>query len=65
MAIKNIERVYREKRDTDLVMEKDSIVVYEEWRSNPDGLTWQTSEILNAIRDYNIDDCYSTQELVE
>ena len=64
-SIKNIERVYREKRDTEVESGEDPIVVYEEWRSNPDGLTWQTSEILNAIRDYNIDDCYSTQELVE
>ncbi|MFK7889504.1 MAG: AAA domain-containing protein, partial [Granulosicoccus sp.] len=29
------------------------------------GDTWQTSSILNGIRDYNIDDCDSTQELVE
>ena len=28
-------------------------------------MTWQTSEVLNAIREYNIDDCNSTQELAE
>ena len=64
-SIKNIERIYREKRDTEVASGGDSIVVYEEWRSNPDGLTWQTSVVLNAIRDYNIDDCHSTQELTE
>ncbi len=64
-SIKNVERIYRNKRDTEVVSGGDSIVVYEEWRSHPDGLTWQTSEILNAIRNYNIDDCNSTQELTE
>ena len=46
----------------------DSVVVYEEWRENSrnglDGDTWQTSKVLKDIRDYNIDDCNSTQELV-
>ena len=64
-SIKNVEHIYRKKRDTEVASGGDSIVVYEEWRSNPDGLTWQTSEVLNAIRDYNIDDCDSTQELAE
>ena len=40
-------------------------MLYEEWRSNPDGKTWQTSPMLKAIRDYNIDDCNSTQQLTE
>ena len=64
-SIKNVERIYREKRETEVASGGDSIVVYEEWRSSPDGLTWQTSEVLNAIREYNIDDCNSTQELAE
>ena len=62
-SIKNVEHIYREKRDTEVASGGESIVVYEEWRANPDGLTWQTSQVLNAIRDYNIDDCNSTQEL--
>ncbi|MAW34393.1 MAG: helicase, partial [Proteobacteria bacterium] len=64
-SIKNVERIYRKKRDKEVVSGGDSIVVYEEWRSHADGLTWETSEILKAIRDYNIDDCNSTQELAE
>ena len=64
-SIKNVERIYREKRETEVASGGESIVVYEEWRSSPDGLTWQTSEVLNAIREYNIDDCNSTQELAE
>ncbi len=41
----------------------------EQWRERhaqgEEGDTWQTSKILNDIRDYNIDDCNSTQELVD
>lgn len=64
-SIKNVEHVYRQNRDTEVGSGGESIVVYEEWRTTPDGFTWQTSEILNAIREYNIDDCNSTQELAK
>ena len=64
-SIKNVEHIYRNKRDTEVSSGGESIVVYEEWRANPDGLTWQTSQVLNTIRDYNIDDCNSTQELAK
>ena len=62
-SIKNVEHIYRGKRDTDVASGGESIVVYENWRESPDGLTWETSKVLNSIRDYNIDDCDSTQEL--
>lgn len=62
-SIKNIEHLYRDARDTDVASGGDSIVVYEAWRENPDGDSWETSAILRAIRDYNIDDCNSTEEL--
>lgn len=64
-SIKNVEHLYRGKRQTEVGTGGDSVVVYENWRQNPDGYTWQTSKILNDIRDYNIDDCNSTQELVD
>ncbi|WP_133127776.1 TM0106 family RecB-like putative nuclease [Legionella nagasakiensis] len=64
-SIKNVEHLYRSKRLTDVGTGSDSVVVYEHWRENPDGDTWQTSTILQAIRDYNVDDCNSTQELVD
>jgi predicted RecB family nuclease len=64
-SIKNVEHLYRDKRDTAVGSGGDSVVVYERWRENPDGDTWQTSQILNDIREYNIDDCNSTQELVD
>ncbi len=64
-SIKNVEHLYRPKRETEVGSGGDSVVVYEHWKSNPDGDTWQTSKILNDIREYNIDDCNSTQELVD
>ncbi len=64
-SIKNVEHIYRDRRDTEVSSGGESIIVYEAWRANPDGLTWQTSQVLKAIRDYNIDDCNSTQELTQ
>lgn len=64
-SIKNVEHLYRGKRDTDVGSGGDSVAVYERWRESPDGETWETSNILKSIRDYNIDDCDSTQELVD
>jgi len=64
-SIKNVEHIYRGRRETDVASGGESIIVYEEWRANPDGDNWQTSAILNSIRDYNIDDCDSTQELAD
>lgn len=66
-SIKNIERLYRDKRDTAVESGGDSVVMYEQWRNlhnqGLDGDSWTTSSILQDIRDYNIDDCDSTQEL--
>ncbi|WP_044411185.1 TM0106 family RecB-like putative nuclease [Thiomicrospira microaerophila] len=64
-SIKSVEHIYRGKRDTAVANGGDSVVVYEAWRDNPDGLTWQDSDVLNNIRLYNKDDCDSTQELVD
>ena len=68
-SIKNVEHLYRGKRETDVSSGGDSVVVYEQWRElhqrGEEGDTWQTSKTLRAIRDYNIDDCDSTQELVD
>lgn len=68
-SIKNVEHLYRGSRQTEVGTGGDSIVVYEKWRekmlAGQEGDTWQTSEILRSIRDYNIDDCNSTQELTD
>ncbi len=37
---------------------------YQSWLSNPDKFEWSAWPALNDIRDYNIDDCESTLELV-
>ncbi|AMA10676.1 TM0106 family RecB-like putative nuclease [Picosynechococcus sp. PCC 73109] len=67
-SIKNVEHLYRGKRETNVGSGNDSVVVYEQWRILRDlvqeGETWETSSILKDIRDYNQDDCDSTQELV-
>ena len=53
-SIKNVEHLYRDKRDTVVGSGGDSIVVYEHWREAPDGDSWEASKILNNIREYNI-----------
>lgn len=67
-SLKNVEHLYRGERGTEVGSGVDSVVVYEQWcdlhAAGEQGDTWQTSGILNDIRDYNIDDCDSTQELV-
>ena len=68
-SIKNVEHLYRPARDTAVGDGGDSIVVYEQWRTKfelgEETDDWNTSPILKDIRDYNIDDCDSTQELVD
>lgn len=68
-SIKNIERLYRGKRNTEVGSGGDSVVVYEKWQElhaqGKEGKTWKDSAVLKSIRDYNIDDCNSTQELVD
>lgn len=68
-SIKNFERLYRNKRNSEVESGGDSVFFYENWRDlhadAKEGRTWKDSTILKSIRDYNIDDCESTQELVE
>lgn len=64
-SIKNVEHLYRSARATEVASGGDSVVMYERWCNAPDGDSWRDSEILKSIRDYNIDDCNSTQELVD
>ena len=68
-SIKNVEHLYRGKRETAVAGGDTSIAVYENWRElnaiGEQGDTWQTSNILKDIRDYNIDDCDSTLELAD
>ena len=64
-SIKNVEHIYRGKRNTDVASGSESVVFYNAWLEDRDGDTWQDSKILKDIRDYNIDDCESTYQLTE
>ena len=64
-SIKSIEHLYRGKRKTEVATAMDSVLSYQRWLDNKDGDNWQSSKILNDIRDYNKDDCESTWELAE
>jgi uncharacterized protein len=64
-SIKKAEQLFRDVRDTDVASGSESVVVYAKWQEMPDGGTWHTSKVLSNIRDYNIDDCESTQELTD
>jgi uncharacterized protein len=57
-SIKSVEHLYRPKRSTSVATAVDSIVQYARWIESGD------STILQSIRDYNEDDCFSTEELL-
>ncbi|MCE3225240.1 MAG: uncharacterized protein K0S58_3420 [Nitrospira sp.] len=64
-SIKSVERLYRPKRATQVATAADSIVQYARWMESQQPGDWRSSPILNAIRDYNEDDCRSTAELLQ
>jgi uncharacterized protein len=71
-SIKSVEALYGRKHTGDVADGAASIVVYEKWRDefaqNHDSklkpVGWEHSQDLIDIRNYNIDDCESTLELV-
>lgn len=62
-SIKDLEPLYRSKREGNVKKATDSLVVFQNYLDDPDGDTWETSEKLKSIRDYNQVDCESTDEL--
>ncbi len=82
-SLKNIEHLYRGKRETAVASGDESIVFYEKWRESggvekwcqdekgyaswlsADSFNWNNWPELMQIREYNIDDCESTLELVD
>jgi predicted RecB family nuclease len=62
-SIKKVERLYRPPRVTDVVSGAESIVQYARWIESNQPRQWQESPILKDIRDYNEDDCSSTEGL--
>lgn len=65
-SIKRVERLYRDKRSTEVATAGESIVQYARYleQHGAERPTWHDCEILKGIRDYNEDDCVSTYELV-
>lgn len=64
-SIKYIERLYRPQRTNEVATAGESIVQYANWLNSGQGTCPATSAILREIRDYNQDDCDSTQELAD
>jgi len=68
-SIKNVEHIYRGRREGSVADAATSVVYYEHWIqkhiAGEEGDTWETSNTLKDIRDYNIDDCDSTLECAE
>ncbi len=64
-SIKDVELLYRPKRDTNVSSGSDSIVQYAEWIASGQSKDPSKSSILSDIRKYNKDDCDSTAELVD
>lgn len=64
-SIKFVEHLYRPRRSTAISTAVDSLVQYAHWIESGQSKDWNISSILNGIRDYNKDDCISTEELLQ
>ncbi len=62
-SIKDVEHLYRPRRSTEVATAVDSIVQYAHWMESGEPHDWTDSPILKRVRDYNEDDCRSTEEL--
>lgn len=62
-SIKNVEHLYRNKRDDSITTAMDSVLWYYKWLVCKDGNDAESSKLLSAIRQYNLIDCQSTYEL--
>ncbi|MBV8847256.1 MAG: TM0106 family RecB-like putative nuclease, partial [Bryobacterales bacterium] len=62
-SLKYVERLYRGRREGDVVSAAESMVFHQRWLISQDGDTTETSATLKQIRDYNEQDCRSTAEL--
>lgn len=59
-SIKNLEHIYMQSREGDVVDAAASIVFYDQWRESGEPAKHEESPLLKSIRDYNEDDCVST-----
>lgn len=62
-SLKNVEHLYRAKREGEVSTAGDSVAEFARWLAEPDGSDWRVSKVLQAIREYNRADCESTAEL--
>jgi predicted RecB family nuclease len=62
-SLKNIEKLYRGQRQSEVASAADSLVFYQRWLDTRDGSDWRSSPTLQVIREYNRDDCESTWQL--
>jgi predicted RecB family nuclease len=62
-SLKNIEKLYRDERHSEVASAADSLVFYQRWLEAKDGSDCSSSPTLRLIRDYNRDDCESTWKL--
>jgi uncharacterized protein len=64
-SLKDVEHLYRAKREGSVTTAGGSVVAYDNWRESGESGDPVSSPMLSAIRDYNEDDCVSTGELAE
>lgn len=64
-SIKNLERLFRERRAGGVQSAVDSIVEYQRFLDSGQQRDWKRSEILAGIRRYNREDCDSTALLAQ
>lgn len=61
-SLKQVEHLYHDKREGDVVTAEASIIAYHNWIQSGQSQKWEESPILKEIRDYNDEDCVSTYE---
>jgi predicted RecB family nuclease len=59
-SLKSVERLYRPKREGDVISGDGSVVEYQRWMDLGESRRWEESPVLKGIRDYNQVDCEST-----
>lgn len=64
-SLKNVEHLYRPRREGDVTDAGASMVEYDRWIESGQSEDWRESPILKGIRDYNEADCTSTWQLAE
>jgi predicted RecB family nuclease len=64
-SLKSLEHLYRPPRAGDVTTAGESMKFYDQWLASGEPRRWQDSPTLQAIREYNRDDCESTWQLAE